>query len=77
MKKSSLLKMKNLPATEEMLAVAREDVPVKVGSGWNTFYRCRYLICGENAGSKLAKARELGIKILSPDEFFRMAGESA
>lgn len=42
MKKSSLLKMKNLPATEEMLAVAREDVPVKVGSGWNTFYRCRY-----------------------------------
>ena len=40
MKKSSLLKMKNLPATEEMLAVAREDVPVKVGSGWNTFYRC-------------------------------------
>ena len=32
MKKSSLLKMKNLPATEEMLAVAREDVPVKVGS---------------------------------------------
>ena len=35
------------------------------------------LICGENAGSKLAKARELGIKILSPDEFFRMAGESA
>ena len=35
------------------------------------------LICGENAGSKLAKAQELGIKILSPDEFFRMAGESA
>ena len=45
MKKSSLLKMKNLPATEEMLAVAREDVPVKVGSGWNTFYRCRYRSC--------------------------------
>jgi len=42
MKKSSLLKMKNLPVTEEMLAVAREDVPVKVGSGWNTSYRCRY-----------------------------------
>ena len=42
MKKSSLLKMKNLPATEEMLAVAREDVPVKVRSGWNTSYRCRY-----------------------------------
>ena len=36
-----------------------------------------YLICGENAGSKLEKAQELGVKILSPDEFFRMAGESA
>lgn len=42
MKKDSLLKMKDLPATEEMLAVAREDVPVKVGLGWNTSYRCRY-----------------------------------
>lgn len=40
-------------------------------------YPQAYLICGENAGSKLAKAQELGIKILSPDEFFRMAGESA
>ena len=25
----------------------------------------------------IEKAQELGIKILSPDEFFRMAGESA
>lgn len=41
MKKDSLLKMKDLPATKK-LAVAREDVPVKVGSGWNTSYRCRY-----------------------------------
>lgn len=28
------------------------------------------LICGENAGSKLAKARDLGIKITSENEFF-------
>lgn len=32
-----------------------------------------YLICGENAGSKLDKARQLGIPVLSPAEFFRMA----
>lgn len=34
-----------------------------------------YLVCGENAGSKLAKARELGIKVLTPVQFFNMAGE--
>lgn len=34
-----------------------------------------YLICGENAGSKLDKARALGVPVLSPTEFFRMAGE--
>lgn len=34
-----------------------------------------YLICGENAGSKLAKAQSLGVTVLSPAEFFRMAGE--
>lgn len=34
-----------------------------------------YLVCGENAGSKLAKARELGVKVLTPEQFFHMAGE--
>ena len=32
-----------------------------------------YLVCGEKAGSKLSKARELGIPVLTPEEFFRMA----
>lgn len=30
-----------------------------------------YLVCGEKAGSKLAKARELNIPVLTPAEFFR------
>ena len=34
-----------------------------------------YLVCGENAGGKLDKARQLGITVLTPMEFFRMAGE--
>lgn len=34
-----------------------------------------YLVCGENAGSKLEKARTLGITVLTPVQFFRMAGE--
>lgn len=32
-----------------------------------------YLICGENAGSKLDKARSLGVTVLTPAEFFKMA----
>lgn len=46
-------------------------------AGSSVSSRTDYLICGENAGSKLDKARQPGIKILSPNEFFRMAGESA
>ncbi|MCR5807996.1 MAG: NAD-dependent DNA ligase LigA [Clostridiales bacterium] len=33
-----------------------------------------YLVCGENAGSKLDKARQLGVTVLSEDEFFGMIG---
>lgn len=33
-----------------------------------------YVVVGEDAGSKYAKAKELGIKILTEDEFRRMAG---
>lgn len=36
--------------------------------------KTNYLICGEKAGSKLTKARELGIPVLTPEEFFRKAG---
>ncbi|MBQ6975723.1 MAG: hypothetical protein IJQ16_04130, partial [Selenomonadaceae bacterium] len=31
-----------------------------------------YVIVGEDAGSKLTKAKELGIKILSEDEFEKL-----
>ena len=30
------------------------------------------LICGENAGSKLQKARELGKVVLTPEQFFSL-----
>ncbi|ADL03727.1 NAD-dependent DNA ligase LigA [Lacrimispora saccharolytica] len=32
-----------------------------------------YLVCGEKAGGKLMKARELGIPVLTPAEFFQRA----
>ena len=34
-----------------------------------------YLICGEKAGSKLAKAQALGVRVLSEQEFLSMIGE--
>lgn len=32
-----------------------------------------FLVCGEKPGSKLSKARELGVQILAADDFFRLA----
>lgn len=34
-----------------------------------------YLVVGEDAGSKLTKAQELGVKILTEDEFMNLIGE--
>lgn len=73
---------KTLVVTGKVEPYTRDGINTKIESlgahaGSSVSSKTDYLICGENAGSKLAKARELGIKILSPDEFFRMAGESA
>ena len=73
---------KTLVVTGKVEPYTRDGINKKIESlgahaGSSVSSKTDYLICGENAGSKLAKAQELGIKILSPDEFFRMAGEGA
>lgn len=34
--------------------------------------KTNYVVCGENAGSKLDRARELGVPVLTEEEFFKM-----
>ena len=80
--KSTLFTGLTVVVTGKVEPYTREEINAKIESlgahaGSSVSSRTDYLICGENAGSKLDKARQLGIKILSPNEFFRMAGESA
>lgn len=48
-----------------------EQLGAKAGSAVSK--NTDYLICGDKAGSKLAKAQELGITVLSEDQFLAMA----
>ena len=61
------------PYTRDGINAKIESLGAHAGSSVSG--KTDYLICGENAGSKLEKAKALGVKILSPTEFFRMAGE--
>jgi DNA ligase (NAD+) len=61
--------------------LSRDTINAKVVSfgataGSSVTKKTDYLVVGENAGSKLDKARDLGVVILSVQEFFEMAGEA-
>ncbi len=38
--------------------------------------KTHYLVCGTDAGSKLAKAQELGVPVLDEAAFIRLVGEA-
>jgi DNA ligase (NAD+) len=37
--------------------------------------KTNYVLAGEDAGSKLVKAKELGVKVISEADFLKMIGE--
>lgn len=58
--------------TRESINAKIEELGAKAGSSVSK--NTDYLIAGEKAGSKLAKAQSLGVKILTEDEFLTMLG---
>lgn len=71
---------KTVVVTGKVEPYTRDGINAKIYSlgakaGSSVSKNTDYLICGENAGSKLAKAQSLGVTVLSPAEFFSMIGE--
>ena len=64
-------------ATGKLENFTRDGINTKIASlgataGSSVTKNTNYLICGEKAGSKLAKAKELGVTILTEQEFLEM-----
>ena len=57
--------------TRDEIHAMIESLGAKPGSSVSS--KTDYLICGDKAGSKLDKARSLGVKVITPAEFFSMA----
>ncbi len=71
---------KIIVVTGKVEPYTRDGINAKIGSlgghaGSSVSKKTDYLVCGENAGSKLSKARSLGVTVLTPAQFFQMAGE--
>lgn len=81
---NTMTNMKNNPfegrtivATGKLMHFTRDGINSKIISlgataGSSVTKKTDYLICGEKAGSKLAKAKELGVTILTEQQFLDM-----
>lgn len=70
---------KTIVVTGKVEPYTRDGINAKIESlgahaGSSVSKKTNYLVCGENAGSKLEKARSLGVTVLTPAQFFQMAG---
>ena len=66
-----------IAATGKLEHFTREDINSRIISLGATAansvtHKTDYLICGDKPGSKLVKARELGITVLTEQEFLKM-----
>ena len=65
-------------ATGKLQHFTRDEINAKIleigaKPGNSVTKKTNYLICGEKAGSKLSKALDLGVTILTEDEFLQMS----
>ena len=76
---SSALAGKSIVVTGTLLKYGREEIERRLrdlgakASG-SVSKKTDYLLAGEKAGSKLEKARELGVRIITEEEFEKLAG---
>jgi DNA ligase (NAD+) len=76
---SSALAGKSIVVTGTLVKYGREEIERRLrdlgakASG-SVSKKTDYLLAGEKAGSKLEKARELGVRIITEEEFEKLAG---
>lgn len=77
----SKLNGKTVVVTGTLNNFSREEAKEAIrnaGGKWSSSVSAKtdYVVAGENPGSKLQKARELGVKILQEDEFWLLLGQT-
>ena len=80
--KSDLLAGKTIVATGSLTLYSRQEINDLIESlggkaSGSVSKKTAYVVAGENAGSKLQKAAELGIPVLTEEEFQNMIREAA
>ena len=73
---------RTIVVTGKLEYFTRDTINAKIGSlgaiaGSSVSKNTDFLIAGDKAGSKLDKARSLGVTVLSEQEFLNMAGSAA